>query len=330
MSAVSVSVAMCTYNGERYLREQIDSVLSQSYRPSEIIVCDDGSTDRTPEILERYATRYPELMRVLYNVETLGVERNFEQAITECSGDVIAISDQDDVWHPEKLERQVDALERTDAVLACHNSLLTSPNGSPYRTLWESINPPFKPPQSTNPPGSLDELVTRNVVQGATTLFDAELREHLLPIPEGGEYDHWIALVAALVGGIHWIDDELLRYRQHPDQAVGVVPRRGIARLKSSFGLQYEDQLRQVEKWDVFYDRIASMPADALAAERSTALRRIARREELAKVQLRLCNSRTSRSQKTFSYVTTMIRGHYGNLSSGWRFALRDGMMCLL
>lgn len=106
-----LSVAMCTYNGEEYLWEQLLSIAEQTRLPDELIVCDDSSTDTTLQILNEFQKMAPFSVRIYCNEAKLGPSKNFEKAITLCSGDVIALSDQDDVWLPRKLERLEKLLE---------------------------------------------------------------------------------------------------------------------------------------------------------------------------------------------------------------------------
>src|SRR5947208_14214106 len=102
----SISVAMCTYNGERFLKEQLESLAAQTRQPDELVVCDDRSTDSTPHIVEAFARAAPFPVRLEVNDRCLGSTKNFEHAILRCTGALIALSDQDDVWHPEKLALQ--------------------------------------------------------------------------------------------------------------------------------------------------------------------------------------------------------------------------------
>ena len=97
------SVAMCTYNGAAYLEEQLDSIARQIRLPDELVVCDDNSSDESLRILRSFAARSAFPVRLHSNESNLGSTKNFEKAICLCSGDVIALADQDDVWHPEKL-----------------------------------------------------------------------------------------------------------------------------------------------------------------------------------------------------------------------------------
>ena len=102
---MKISIALCTYNGEKFLREQLDSFSVQTRLPDEVVVGDDCSTDRTVEILEEWAKTAPFRVEIVRNPQNLGYEKNFEQTMLRCTGDVIFPSDQDDVWLPEKLSR---------------------------------------------------------------------------------------------------------------------------------------------------------------------------------------------------------------------------------
>src|SRR5215470_8302349 len=104
MRGPAISVAMCTYNGARFLAEQLGSLAAQSRLPDELVVCDDGSTDESAEIVKDFARHAPFPVRLEVNEENLGATKNFEKAIGLCRGEVIALSDQDDVWYPKKLE----------------------------------------------------------------------------------------------------------------------------------------------------------------------------------------------------------------------------------
>lgn len=107
-----ISVAVCTYNGSRFLPEQLTSIAAQTRLPDEMVVCDDGATDATAEIIEKFARTAPFLVRFIRNSQNLGSTKNFENAIGLCTGDLIALSDQDDIWMREKLGRQAEMMER--------------------------------------------------------------------------------------------------------------------------------------------------------------------------------------------------------------------------
>jgi len=100
--AALASIAMCTYNGEKYLREQLDSLVAQDYPNLEIVIVDDCSTDSTPQLLEEYAGQHPNFT-IHQNEQNMGFRRNFEKALKLCSGEIISLCDQDDIWFPNKI-----------------------------------------------------------------------------------------------------------------------------------------------------------------------------------------------------------------------------------
>src|SRR5437588_7313199 len=109
MSDERISIAMCTYNGARFLREQLDSFAAQSRLPDEVVICDDGSTDGTADIVRTFASGAPFPVHFHVNEPRLGITRNFERAAGLCTGSIIFFSDQDDVWLPDKLDRFAEA-----------------------------------------------------------------------------------------------------------------------------------------------------------------------------------------------------------------------------
>lgn len=121
---MTLSVVIATYNGEKFLREQLDSVLAQTLMPDEIIVSDDGSTDVTWAIMEEYQKRYPKLFRLYRNEKGLGPHENFKHAFQHVTCDLVAPCDQDDIWMPEKLERCVAALDEHTSLVFCQESVL--------------------------------------------------------------------------------------------------------------------------------------------------------------------------------------------------------------
>src|ERR671918_1535646 len=109
---MKISVAMCTYNGAEYLPAQLESILAQSRPPDEIVVCDDCSTDQTPALLEQFKPESPIPIIIKINKQNLGSVKNFEQTVSMCTGDVVALSDQDDVWRKDKLQLFDDAFRK--------------------------------------------------------------------------------------------------------------------------------------------------------------------------------------------------------------------------
>ena len=219
---VRVSVAMCTYNGVRFVGEQLRSIAAQTRTVDEIIVCDDGSTDGT------VATVEAEGISVVRNERRLGVTKNFERAIGLCTGDVIFLCDQDDVWHREKVAVLMDGLaghgRDARATLAFSNAAVVHADLSPagYR-LWDSAWFDAAEQARVRRGDAVPVLLRHAVAAGATLAFRAEYVPLVLPIPDlPHSHDIWITLLLACVGRIEPVDRDLIRYRLHGANTVGL------------------------------------------------------------------------------------------------------------
>src|SRR6056297_807393 len=113
---MKVSIAMATFNGQDYIEQQLNSIFSQTVLPDEIVICDDGSTDSTYEICSRLAASAPFSVKIFRNAENLGYTKNFEKALSLCSGEIIFFSDQDDVWYPEKIQKMLEPFKQDNDV----------------------------------------------------------------------------------------------------------------------------------------------------------------------------------------------------------------------
>lgn len=200
-----VSVALSTYNGARYLREQLDSVLSQEGVDFEVVAVDDGSTDATPAILDDYSARDSRL-RWSPNPRNLGATRSFERAIASCRGDFVAPCDQDDVWLPAKLRTLLAAIG--DADLAYGDSLYVDAGGHPCGR---------RVSQDTRMLEGRDPLafLFANSVSGHACLVRRDCAVAAMPYPAGAYHDWWLALNAAGRGGVRYVDAPLVHYRRH-------------------------------------------------------------------------------------------------------------------
>ena len=207
-----VSVVMATFNGDKFLREQIESILSQSYSPIELIVFDDCSTDRSFEILEEYQNRG--LLSAYRNPSNLGYVKNFEKAIQKANGEYIALADQDDVWFPSKIEILVQEIG---------SNLLIHSDASLINELGDEIASSFEDFASKmTVPDSFSEAVLNGAVTGCTCLFKKELLETALPFPDGLYiHDKWLGVLAFHQGGIKYIKKPLIAYRQHYQNSIG-------------------------------------------------------------------------------------------------------------
>lgn len=206
-----ISIAMTTYNGQEFLREQLDSILLQSISSFELIIVDDCSTDCTREILNEYKKKDSRIV-VVENEKNLGFIKNFEKAVSLCKGDYIAFSDQDDIWTSDHLKVLIDGIE--DNLLVCADSqLFSTTKDFNELKMFNTLSLDFIP----NSEDMFFYLLFNNFIQGAACLIKRELLEYVHSFPEntGFFHDHWLGLHAAYYGSVKYIDRSILLYRQH-------------------------------------------------------------------------------------------------------------------
>jgi glycosyltransferase involved in cell wall biosynthesis len=237
-----ISVAMCTYNGEKYLREQLQSIAAQTRLPDELVICDDGSTDLTAAIVDEFSISVPFPVRFIRNPENLGSTKNFEKAISLCTGDLIALSDQDDIWLPERLARQAEMMERDLALggLFSDAELIDAKSALLGKCLWENIE--FSPRrQKQFREGHETEVFLRKMaVTGATMMIRANLRRLFTPVPVIWVHDSWIAWMLVVYSKLEMIDEPVIRYRLHSSQQIGVESLASTRSLPLKKRLEYD------------------------------------------------------------------------------------------
>lgn len=209
---------MATYNGERYLSYQMDSILNQSIQDFEVIVCDDNSSDSTWDILQKYHVNDSRI-KIYRNPENLGFKRNFEKAMSLCKGDYVALCDQDDVWKPNHLEKLFSIIG--NRMLACGNADLIDSEGRKIGLTLAQMESLDRLPSK-----GLDQAYTivyfRSAFQGASMLVKRAFLEIALPIPQGANYhDSWFSLLSCFNGGIAYTFDSVNNYRMHNSNVTG-------------------------------------------------------------------------------------------------------------
>ena len=219
---MNFSVAMCTYNGGKYLREQIDSILSQKLGVQEIIICDDASTDNSVMILKEYKLKYPSLFKIYINENSLGIIKNFEKAINLCTEDIIILSDQDDIWFPEKtqeIKNYFTSNKDKDAVF--HNLKLLKDSKPQNFSIWDFLLFTENERIKSNQQLITYAFVIDNFVTGAALAFR---RKEKLILPSDIEYmfhDFQLFLKFALTDSLGILNQSLGYYRIHDEQQVG-------------------------------------------------------------------------------------------------------------
>jgi hypothetical protein len=264
-----ISIALCTYNGERYLTEQLQSLLEQTRLPDELVVGDDVSTDRTLVILQDFKKKAPFDVHLYSNATNIGYVRNFENTILRSRGDIIFPSDQDDIWDPRKIETISKVFERDAGtkMVVTNAELIDSHSNSLGGDLLRS----FGVSRKLIDTGGVDALGTllfaRNFVSGNTVAARSELCSLLadFPAPPGSAHDHWLGVIAASHARLRIIDFKSIKYRQHSAQIFGV--RKG--RVKTSgFPERCEQIIETAEAQAESYDRLAdALPLFSLRKE---------------------------------------------------------------
>jgi glycosyltransferase involved in cell wall biosynthesis len=264
---VNISVAMCTYNGSRFLGEQLKSIEEQTMLPCELIICDDGSTDSTPEIVKAFAARARFPVHFERNAITLGSTRNFEKAVRLCSGEAIALCDQDDVWREDKLERMAEVLDSepdvggvfSDATVVDENSQ-TLPE-----SMWEQRQFDARLQAVINDRQAAPlQLLEKNVVTGATFMFRSHFVSQVIPIPAEWVHDAWIALIIATQARLRALPARLMSYRLHGAQQIGIKPASWHHPLheERQKALAFHDTL--IQRWRSMTERLVALAVSPL------------------------------------------------------------------
>jgi len=225
---------MCTYNGARFVGEQLASIAAQTRPPDELVVCDDRSTDATIECIREFARTAPFPVRVFENDKNIGSTKNFERAVELCEGDFIAVADQDDVWLPEKLRRLEEALANESTALAFTDGEVVDESLRPLgQRVWQTIRFGEEEQRLFREGRAFAVLLDHNVVTGAAMALKAEFKKLILPFPNDLTHDGipvihdwWTALIIAAVGDVSFVSEPLFKYRQHAGQQMGVMSER--------------------------------------------------------------------------------------------------------
>ena len=317
----TLSVALCTFNGARFVGEQLRSVAAQTRLPDELVVCDDGSTDETLAIVRDFIATAPFETQIVRNPENLGYVRNFAGAIARCTGDLIALADQDDSWRPEKLERSERALvARPDAHAVFTDASLVDADLRPLgRRLWEHVGFDAEAQERFRRGEAFVFLLQRQVVTGATLMLRARVRDLILPIPTGAVHDRWIATLLAAVSELQFVDEPLIDYRQHDGNQIG-ARRLGLSeRIAAARRRRRDHALANMPAW--------AREAQARLRERRYPLRDPRAVELLGEIAEHLQARATlggSPLRRARSVARELASGRYGRFSNGLTSAAMD------
>ncbi len=321
--AATISVAMCTCNGSMWVREQLMDILAQSRQVDELIICDDASDDDTVDVVKRMLDSFEREARLIRNPRRLGVTKNFEQAISSCTGEIIFLADQDDRWAISKVDRMSAVFDDPSVKLVTSNAQVVDELGRPLGyTMFDStwFNPRER--EMAREGNLLDVVLKHAVVAGTTMAFRADLRPILLPIPDlPACHDMWIALLVAAMrdARVAVIEDCLMSYRLHGRNTVGI--------RKFDLRGQIAMAKRQLASGAFeFGARLHEAALERLGALDRAALRKGATEKINAKVAH--CRRRHGMSHSLVGRVGAItgeaLRGNYGRFSYGWKSVLQD------
>ncbi len=252
------SIALCTYNGEKYIRQQLESIIGQTLPPDEIVICDDCSKDRTAQVVRETLQGWAGNWRLVCNEKNLGFKKNFEKAISLCRGEIIYLSDQDDVWDPHKIEI-MDAVFRDhpEAVTVWHDAELVDASLQLlYPSFWKDT---LQFDEQKFLRGDYSHVMGENAMQGSACAFRREVFEQAAPFPIEAIHDEWLLLISLLLGKVIPIPQVLMKYRQ-ADNIIGGKPRTISEKLTrwSAFRNYTQSLMKELKRRKMIFDELLS------------------------------------------------------------------------
>lgn len=314
---------MCTYNGELFLPEQLESIALQTVLPNELVICDDGSTDSTLSIIYKFKKEVPFSVRIYKNTYKvpLGATKNFEKAVSLCRGEIIALSDQDDVWLPKKLEKLVQSFKENPSIgYVFSDALVVDEKLHPLGyTLLGNSSFTFCKRRIFEKENQLKILLKHCVASGSAMAFRAKMKGFILPISDQWSHDAWIALLlsAAGVRGL-FINEPLIKYRQHRHQLKGCTRRMNFNEIFRKINdVRSEYYINQSNIYKGILDKLTSM--DRLEKNSKKLLE-----NKINHLQKRQYIYGKSTFIRFYVVFVELCSGRYNQFSKGWKSAIKD------
>ena len=323
---LAVSVAICTHNGARFIGEQIRSICLQTRPPLEIVLSDDASTDGCVEIAReaveecnRERSGSPVELRVLENTTPLRVTKNFEQAVRGCKGVLIALSDQDDVWPPDRLARMAAQFERRPELLLLHTDarLVDDARNDLGQTLFHALEVEPVEVERIHGGRAFDVLLRRNLATGATTVFRRSLLDAALPFPSEWLHDEWLGIIAAATGRVDLLEDLLIDYRQHDANQLGARRDTFVDKVRKALGSRGDIHVKRAYKAELLLSRLLDLGDRVPAPYIEKARLKLAHqrfRAELPRLRIARC----------VPVLREVMTGRYNRFGRGFRGVVRD------
>lgn len=218
-----VDILLATYQGAAHLKEQLQSLMQQSYFDFHLFIRDDGSVDQTVSIINSFCQNYPKQITLIPSIQRLGVRGNFSELMNHAQAPYIMFCDQDDIWLPNKIEATLCKMKELEGQYGNEIPLMVHTDLQVVQADLTVIAPSFWRYSNINPSlASLNRLLVQNIVTGCTTMINQPLLRLSFPIPNQCiMHDWWIALIAAMFGKIEYIKEPTMLYRQHGKNDVG-------------------------------------------------------------------------------------------------------------
>lgn len=219
-----IDILMATYNGEKYITEQIDSIINQSYSDWQLIISDDCSSDNTVNIIKKYQSEYPDKIFLHENAIRSGsAKANFYRLLSYIDNDYVMFADQDDVWLPEKISITLAMMQTYEKIYGSHNPVLVHTDlyvvDGVLNMVYDSL---FDMQNMNYTRNNFNNILVQNIVTGCTVMINKALVRHLFEIPvKSVMHDMWLALVAAAFGKVVFLNHPTILYRQHGNNAEG-------------------------------------------------------------------------------------------------------------
>ncbi len=314
------AVVLCTYNGERFLSQQLESLRAQTLQPASYVLSDDASTDGTWALLQAFAAdRVDAGCEVILhrNEANLGYVRHFEQALRRANADVLFPCDQDDVWHPCKIERMAAVFAARPGLLLLHGDAhLVDGEGEPLgRRLFEVLEVTPGEMKAMHEGRAFEVLLRRNIVTGAVMAMRQRLLATALPVGDGWAHDEWLAMLGAMQGEADTLDEVLIDYRQHGGNQIG-VRQRSLVQKHLGIGVERREFLRRL------VGRQQSLLAYLQTHE--------PHHRNIEEIRDRLAHARfrASLDSRGLTRLRQVVgewrRGRYSRYGSGWRSVASD------
>lgn len=321
-----VSVALCTYNGGRYLQEQLASIANQTFLPKELVISDDGSQDDTLFVIESFKNYLKSIgstleIKVFTHETKLGISKNFEFASSRCDSEFVAFCDQDDIWPPDKVEILLSQfMNNSQLLMVFSDAHLVDKTGLYIGVnLFDTLRFSTRLQNKINHGQVLELLLKRNVVTGATMMLKKQVLIDAFPIPDGWLHDEWCAMYLALSypENIRALSKQLLSYRQHGHNEVGAAvldTKRVFSKIFSNRTNRNNALLKRAESLYFFVQRNKERYSKEVIISVANKLEHEIFRTGLPEKRIR----------RILPVISELRKGRYSKFGNGLKDAFRD------